>query len=156
MLIACNNRLCWSPLCSSEMHLFYLVNITDALSTVSHRGPACKEQNIGLIFVKGSTPMCWSTAIETPFPGFLLCCGSQRRGINCKEGALTEASWQLPSGLPLIWLSREMGEVTRTNFLFCLFFLRVFLMWAIFKIFIEFVTILLLFYVCVFFWPQSM
>ena len=34
-------------------------------------------------------------------------------------------------------------------------FLRFFLMWTIFKVFIEFVTILLLFYVLVF-WPQGM
>ena len=35
------------------------------------------------------------------------------------------------------------------------FFLRFFLMWTIFKVFIEFVTILLLFYVLVF-WPRGM
>ena len=107
------------------MHLFYLVNITDALSTVSHGGPACKEQNVGLIFVKGLTPMCWSAAIDA-LPRLPLCCGSQRRGLTWKEGALTEASWQLPSGLPSIWLSREMREVTRTKFLFCLFFFKSF------------------------------
>ena len=59
-------------------------------------------------------------------PRLPLCCGSQRRGLTWKEGALTEASWQLPSGLPSIWLSREMREVTRTNFLFCLFFFKSF------------------------------
>ena len=39
----------------------------------------------------------------------------------------------------------------------CSFFFRIFffLMWTIFKVFIEFVTILLLFYVLVF-WPQGM
>ena len=35
------------------------------------------------------------------------------------------------------------------------FFLNIFLMWTIFKVFIEFVTILLLFYVLVF-WPRGM
>ena len=35
------------------------------------------------------------------------------------------------------------------------FFLKIFLMWTIFKVFIEFVTILLLFYVSVF-WPRGM
>ena len=34
-------------------------------------------------------------------------------------------------------------------------FLKIFLMWTIFKVFIEFVTVLLLFYVLVF-WPQGM
>ena len=37
----------------------------------------------------------------------------------------------------------------------CLFFLKFFLMWTTFKVFIEFVTILLLFYVLVF-WPGGM
>ena len=36
----------------------------------------------------------------------------------------------------------------------CFFFLNIFLMWTIFKVFIEFVTILLLFYVFGF-WPQG-
>ena len=101
------------------MHLFYLVNITDALSMVSHGGPACKERNIGLIFVKGPAPIRWSTAIETPFPGFPLCCGSQRRGFIWKEGALTEASWQLPSGFPLIWLRCQERWERSPGLIFC-------------------------------------
>ena len=36
-----------------------------------------------------------------------------------------------------------------------IFFLKIFLMWTIFKVFIEFIIILLLFYVLVF-WPQGM
>ena len=40
-------------------------------------------------------------------------------------------------------------------FCFCLFVFKIFLMWTIFKVFIEFVTILLLFYVLVF-WSQGM
>ena len=35
------------------------------------------------------------------------------------------------------------------------FFLRFFLMWIIFKVFIEFVTILLLFYVLAFYWLRG-
>ena len=38
--------------------------------------------------------------------------------------------------------------------LWCLIFLKIFLMWAIFKVFIDFVTILCLFVFC-FFWPQG-
>ena len=42
-----------------------------------------------------------------------------------------------------------------TVFLVWFGFLKIFLMWAIFKVLVEFVTILLLFYVLVF-WPQAM
>ena len=46
----------------------------------------------------------------------------------------------------------QKGKKTYVFFLH-LCFLKVFLMWIIFKVFVEFVTILLLFYA---FWPQGM
>ena len=57
------------------------------------------------------------------------------------------------TGVPasvLTWLLPERVCV-QTSF----FFLKIFMMWTIFKVFIEFVTILLLFYVLVF-WPGGM
>ena len=44
------------------------------------------------------------------------------------------------------------GKQRELNSLLLFFFLKIFLVWTIFKVFIEFVTILLLFYVLVF-WP---
>ena len=48
----------------------------------------------------------------------------------------------------------KLHKLGSCNFLIYLF-LKIFLMWTIFRVFIEFVTILLLFYVLVF-WPRSM
>ena len=53
------------------------------------------------------------------------------------------------------YLTNMTFNQTTHLFLVCLFFKVFFLMWTIFKVFIEFVTILLLLYVLVF-WPRGM
>ena len=51
-------------------------------------------------------------------------------------------------------MSWALDTVLSSFFLFFPPFLKIFLLWAIFKVFIEFITILLLFYVLIF-WPQA-
>ena len=58
--------------------------------------------------------------------------------------------------LSLIFLVKSLGFEGSLSWLFFLnILLFFFLVWTIFKVFIEFVAILLLFYVLVF-WPQGM
>ena len=51
-------------------------------------------------------------------------------------------------------VSAVQGSELAISLPFVIFF-KIFLMWTIFKVFIEYVTMLLLFYVLIF-WPQSM
>ena len=53
------------------------------------------------------------------------------------------------------WLQVDRGLSTAAKWVSLIFFKTFFLTWTIFKVFIEFVTILLLFYVLVF-WPGDM
>ena len=80
----------------------------------------------------------WEHSLVPTQPGFLACYqSSEPRSFAPKISSGSDA-W----GHCVCLFSRD-------TYLIFFFFLKIFLMWAIFKVFVEFVTILLLFYVLV-------